>query len=76
MVHLIFDYTHMYYKYLFKLEKGILKTLTFDGRDISKIYYSLRDIENARRKHEKAGEEVSIHIAMDSKTKRKEDMKI
>lgn len=73
LVRLIFDYSHMYYKYKFKLEKGMLKTLTFNGRDISKIYYSLRDIEGARRKYEEAGYTVSVHVCMDSKTERKNE---
>lgn len=73
VIHLIFDYSHLYYKYKFKIESGMLKRLTYDGRDISKMYYSLRDIEKARNKYEEAGYKVSIHICMDSKTDRKKE---
>lgn len=72
-MHLIFDFNHMFYKYKFRLEKGTLRKLSYEDKDISYIYYNLRDIESARKKYEKKGYEVFVHVCMDSKTKRKEE---
>ena len=72
-LHLIFDFNHMFYKYKFRLEKGTLKTLSYGGKNISYIYYNLRDIESARKKYIKQGYDVFVHICMDSKTKRKDE---
>jgi 5'-3' exonuclease len=55
------------------LEKGTLRKLTYNDKDISYIYYNLRDIEGARQKYTKLGYDVVVHVCMDSKTKRKEE---
>lgn len=72
-VYLLFDFTHMIYKYKYALAAGKMKELTYDGKDISKMYYCLRDIEKAREKYEKLGYDVSIHVALDSKSDRKKE---
>lgn len=74
-LHLIFDFNHMFYKYKFRLEKGSLRKLSYGDKDISYIYYNLRDIEQARKKYEKLGYDVYVHICLDSKTKRKDENK-
>ena len=72
-VYLLFDFTHMFYKYKYALEAGKMKSLSHNGEDISKMYYCLRDIEKTREKYEKLGYEVSVHVALDSKSDRKKE---
>ena len=50
LVHLLVDYSFLYYKYKFQLENGYMKRLTtpleWHGtvieKDVSQIYYSMR----------------------------------
>ncbi len=79
-LHVIIDYSYLYYKYKFQLESGRMKRLTqpmeWHGvtveKDISQIYYSLREIEQIRRKYEAEWQSVTLSIAFDSKSARKE----
>lgn len=79
-LHVIIDYSYLYYKYKFQLESGRMKRLTqpmeWHGvvveKDVSQIYYSLREIEQIRRKYEAEWQSVTLSIAFDSKSARKE----
>ena len=79
-LHIIFDFQHIYYKYFFQLRAGKLKHLTsaveWNGsvieKDMSLIYYPLRDIENIRRDLELKGASVTVSVCFDSKSKRSE----
>lgn len=78
-VHLIFDFQFLYYKYKFALDSGRMKRLTAPvdcggvnvEKDISQIYYAIREIENIRRKLEYNGHDLKISICFDSKSARK-----
>lgn len=53
-VHIIYDFMHVYYKYMFMLRGGRLRELTAKMPDgsivpVSNIYYPLNDIENMRK---------------------------
>ena len=77
--HLVVDYTFLYYKYKFLLDAGKMKKLTklmeWNGveieKDLSQIYYSIREIETFRKDHEAAGDEVVISVCFDMPSKRK-----
>lgn len=67
------DFSFLYYKYYFQLESGRMRRLTapieWGGltmeRDISEIYYSIREIEGFRKQLEQAGHEVIMSICFD-----------
>lgn len=83
-LHLIVDYSFLYYKYTFQLQSGKMKrlfvrqfmqddeagTVEYD-RDISQIYYSIREIEKFRKDYEKQGHDVTMSICFDMKSDRK-----
>lgn len=70
----IVDYSYLYYKYKFTLASGRLKRLssvveiggTKVEKDISEIYYTLREIEKIRKNLEYGGNEVRLAICFDS----------
>lgn len=80
IVHAVWDYTFLYYKYLFAMRSGRLKQLTcpinWKGavieKDVSIIYYSIAEIEKQRRQLEEAGHSVVTSICFDMPSKRKE----
>ena len=80
LLHLLVDYSFLYYKYKFQLDSGRIRRLTaplnWKGavieKDISQIYYSIKEIEGFRRRFENAGHDVFISICFDSPSKRKE----
>lgn len=79
LVHEIIDYSFLYYKYKFQLESGKMKRLTapinWKGtvieKDISQIYYSIKEIEGFRRKLEQAGHNVFVSVCFDMPSSRK-----
>lgn len=78
-LHLIVDYSFLYYKYKFQLDSGkmkrLSKTMEWNGvtveKDISQIYYSIREIEMFRREWESQGHNVVISVCFDMPSKRK-----
>lgn len=80
LVHAVIDYSFLYYKYKFQLDSGKIRRLTaaidWKGavieKDISQIYYSIKEIEGFRRKLEAAGHDVFVSICFDMPTDRKE----
>lgn len=78
-VHIIIDYSFLYYRYTFQLDSGKMQHLTapipWKGvileRDISQVYYSLREIESLRRRYEKGNIKTIISICFDSPSMRK-----
>lgn len=85
-IHLIIDFSHIYYKYMFQLRKNRLKHLTAevfqtseeDGstigvqKDVSFIYYPLREVENMRKKLGTSQNDLTISICFDRKSDRRE----
>lgn len=79
IVHAIVDYSFLYYKYKFQLDSGKMRRLTtaidWKGavieKDISQIYYSIKEIEGFRRKLETAGHNVFVSVCFDMKSARK-----
>lgn len=79
-VHGIVDYSYLYYRYKLILDSGKMSRLSSTveengvlvNRDVSKIYYSIKDIEGFVKKLESAGHEVIMSICFDMPTKRKE----
>lgn len=79
-VHAVWDFTFLYYKYLFAMRSGRLRQLTCPveqngtviEKDMSIIYYSIAEIEKQRRQLEDAGHTVITSICFDEKSKRKE----
>lgn len=79
LVHIIVDYSFLYYKYKFQLDSGRMKRLTapinWKGavieKDISQIYYSIKEIEGFRRKLEIAGHDIIISVCFDMPSDRK-----
>lgn len=79
--HLIFDFSFLYYKYKFAIESGRMKRLTYPieiggvkiEKDVSQIYYAIREMEGIRKKLSSKGAEVTVSICFDSKSKRKEE---
>lgn len=80
IVHAIVDYSFLYYKYKFQLDSGKMRRLTtainWKGtvieKDISQIYYSIKEIEGFRRKLEMAGHNVFVSVCFDMPSARKE----
>ncbi len=72
-VQIVIDFMHIYYKYFYQNKSDRLKKLSHEGKDITLIYYCIRDIENIRRKYENLGHQVDIAVCIDSKSKKKED---
>ena len=79
-VHLVVDYSFLYYKYKFQLDSGKMRRLTqameWKGavieKDVSQIYYSLREIEGFRRDWEDKGHDVIVSVCFDMPSKRKQ----
>ena len=79
-IHAVVDYSFLYYKYKFQLESGRMRRLTtqFDSgdgleeKDVSQIYYSIREIEGFRRKLEEYGHSATMSICFDMPSMRKE----
>ena len=80
-VHVIVDYSFLYYKYKFQLDSGRMRRLTaelrneygdIEEKDVSQIYYSIREIEGFRRKLEQVGHDVIVSVCFDMKSKRKD----
>lgn len=73
LVHIIVDYYYLYYKYKFQLESGRMRKLTYPmewhgvmmERDISQVYYSIKEIEGFRRKLEGIGHDVFVSVCFD-----------
>lgn len=82
-VHEIIDYSFLYYKYKFALDKGKMRRMTVIDdstgvnceRDISQIYYSLREIEGFRRKLDDGSNDVVVTICFDMPSIRNEELK-
>ena len=80
-IHVIIDFMHIYYKYFFQLSEGKLKHLsapvdwngTVIEKDVSLIYYPLKDIEGIRKSLETLGHDVTMSICFDSKSHRQDD---
>ena len=70
VLHCIVDFSYLYYKYKFQLEAGYLKRLNAEvngeERDISNIYYPIREIMSFRRKFENEGKKVISSICFDT----------
>lgn len=79
-IHLIFDFQFLYYKYKFPLERGRMKRLytpvdcggVMVEKDVSQIYYAIKEIEEIRRKLEHNGHSLNISVCFDSKSSRKD----
>lgn len=79
-LHLVFDFQFLYYKYKFAIDSGRMKRLSTPvdvggvvvEKDVSQIYYALREIESIRKKMEKTGKVVVVSVCFDSKSKRKD----
>lgn len=79
VVHIIVDYSYLYYKYKFQLESGKIRRLSINmpwngvviDKDISQIYYSIKEIEGFRRKLEQAGHNVVTSVCFDMPSNRK-----
>lgn len=69
----IVDYSYLYYKYLFQVMNGKMKRLTtcidwkgtFIEKDVSTIYYSMKEIEGIRKQLEGFGHELTTAICFD-----------
>lgn len=80
VIHSIWDFTFLYYKYHFAMKSGRLRQLTcpvnWKGtvieKDISIVYYAIAEIEKQRRKLEEQGHSVVSSICFDMPSKRKE----
>lgn len=80
IIHAIWDFTFLYYKYHFAMKSGRLRSLscpvnwkgTIIEKDMSVIYYSIAEIEKQRRKLEDEGHSVVTSICFDMPSKRKE----
>lgn len=76
-VHAIVDYSFLYYKYTFQLDSGKVKRLTFnepncaEEKDISQMYYSIKEIEGFRKNLEKYGHDVTVSVCFDMPSDRK-----
>lgn len=81
LIHLVVDYSFLYYKYKFQLDSGKMKRLsapvdwkgTVIEKDISQIYYSIKEIEGFRRKWEKMGHDVFVSVCFDMPSARKQN---
>lgn len=80
-IHVIIDFMHIYYKYFFQYREGKLKKLTapvdWNGsvieKDITRVYYPLRDIEGIRKRLEGFNHDVTMSICFDSPSHRKDE---
>lgn len=80
-VQILVDYSFLYYKYKFQLESGRMRRLfcnmMWNGenvdKDISQIYYSLREIESFRRDWESKGHKVVLSVCFDMPSSRKSE---
>lgn len=80
IVHAIFDFSYLYYKYKFAVASGNMKRLScpvnWKGavieKDISIIYYAIREIEKQRRDIEDKGFSVVSSVCFDMPSVRKE----
>lgn len=81
--HLIFDFTYLYYKYIFAIKSGRMPskmscTLNIDGVDTeietAKLYYPLREIESVRKEIQAVSvvDEVVVSICCDKRSARKD----
>lgn len=76
LIQIIVDYSYLYYKYKFQLDSGKMRRLTYPmewhgavmERDISQIYYSIKEIEGFRRKLEAIGHNVFVSVCFDEKS--------
>ena len=79
VVHMIVDYSYLYYKYKFQLESGKMRRLIIPvncngetvDKDISQVYYSIKEIEGFRRKLESYGHTVNASVCFDMPSDRK-----
>ena len=79
--HIIIDYSFLYYKYKFQLESGKMKRLTqlmeWHGanieKDVSQIYYSMREIESFRRHALNQWDTVVVSVCFDMPSIRNDD---
>lgn len=79
MIHIVVDYSFLYYKYKFALDSGRMSRLSAPierggvmvEHDISQIYYSLREIEGFRKSAESSGEPVMVTVCFDMPSDRK-----
>lgn len=71
-IHVVVDFTYILYKYKFTLLSGRLKTLTYGDRDVSLLYYCLKEVEGFRSKLEGVGHDVTMTVCFDSKSARAE----
>lgn len=79
-IHAIVDYSFLYYKYLFQMRSGRMRKLTtpveLNGvtveKDMSIIYYSIKEIEGFRRKLEDYGHEAIVSVCFDMPSMRTE----
>lgn len=69
VLHCIVDFSYLYYKHKFQLEAGYIKRLTIkyedNDRDISNIYYPIREIMSIRRKYENIGNKLIVSVCFD-----------
>lgn len=80
IVHAIFDFSYLYYKYKFAVASGKMKRLScpvnWKGavieKDISIIYYAIREIEKQRRDIEDKGFSVVSSVCFDMPSNRKD----
>lgn len=80
IVHAIFDFSYLYYKYKFAVAAGKMKHLScpvdWKGavieKDVSIIYYAIREIEKQRREIEEKGFSVVSSVCFDTISMRKD----
>lgn len=73
MIHVIVDYTYLYYKYKFALQHTKMPRHPGAKRDMSIIYYTIQDIERFRKEQEKKGDKVIVSVCFDMPSVRAED---
>lgn len=75
-IHAIIDFSFLYYKYKFLRLNGKIKRLLVERgneqKDVSEIYYSMKEVEKIRKDLEKYGHDVTVSVCFDSKSKRKQ----
>ena len=82
ILHIIVDYSFLYYKYKFQLDSGKMRRLTapmnWKGavieKDISQIYYSIKEIEGFRRRFENAGHDVFVSVCFDMPSNKRKEL--
>lgn len=78
-IHALIDYSFLYYKYKFQLDSGKITRLTHKmlvnnemvDKDISQIYYSIKEIEKFRKDIENAGHSCIVSVCFDMPSSRK-----